>query len=104
MTVRPYRLYDNNTWMSYKNLKAACWDFCVKLYNMNHLDLVHTGTFEPTVFLNETHHKRYVVRLLFPYTVFRIEKMTKGDLDQEMFTKTLHEVYEMFNERIQHKD
>lgn len=100
MGIRPYRLYDNDTWISYRNLKAACWDLCVKLYNMKHLDLIYTGKFETTVFLGEEYHKRYVIRLLFPYTEFRIEKMTKGDINQEEFLKTLEEVYEIFNERI----
>lgn len=76
----------------------------MKLYNMKHLDLFHTGTFEKTEYMGNEYHKSYVVRLLFPYTEFKIKKMTKGDLDREEFMKTLNEVYELFNERIQHKD
>lgn len=102
--MRPYRLYDNKHWTSYPNLKAACWDLCVKLYNLNHLDLALKGYFPRTYFLDSAFHKCYVVKLLFPYTEFEIKKMTKGDLDQEEFMKTLTEVYEIFNERIQNKN
>ena len=104
MTTRPYRLYDNKHWMSYKNLEAACWDLCVKLYNLDHLDLVLKGYFPRTYFLEYPFNNRYTVTLLFPYTEFEIKKMTKGDIDQEEFMKTLNKVYEIFNERIQHKD
>jgi hypothetical protein len=90
--------------MSYKNLEAACWDLCVKLYNLDHLDLVLKGYFPRTYFLEYPFNKRYTVTLLFPYTEFEIKKMTKGDIDQEEFMKTLNKVYEIFNERIQHKD
>lgn len=90
--------------MSYKNLEAACWDLCVKLYNLGHLDLVLKGYFPRTYFLEYPFNKRYTVTLLFPYTEFEIKKMTKGDIDQEEFMKTLNKVYEIFNERIQHKD
>lgn len=104
MGVRPYRLYDNKNWTSYSNLKAAMWDLCVKLYNMNHLDLIHTGKFEETEFLGNTFYKQYVITLLFPYTEFKIKKTTKGDFNQEEFKTTLRLVEKMFNERIQHKN
>ena len=102
--MRPYRLYDNKHWTSYPNLKAACWDLCVKLYNADHLELALKGSFPRTYFLEYPFNKCYTVKLLFPYTEFEIKKMTKGDLDQEEFMKTMTEVYEMFNERIQNKN
>lgn len=104
MNVRPYRLYDNEHWTSYKNLKAAVWDLCVKLYTLNNLNLLHVGRFEETEFLGDVFHKQYVITVFVPYTILKIKKMTKGDLDQEEFLKTLTEVEQIFNERIQHKD
>ena len=104
MTTRPYRLYDNEHWMSYPSLRAAIWDLCVKLYTLNNLKLLHMGQFEETEFLGDKFHKQYVVRIHMPYTVLKIKKQTKGDLDQEEFMKTLNEVYELFNERIECKD
>lgn len=102
--MREYRLYDNEHWMSYKTLKAALWDLCVKLYALNCLDLLHVGQFEETEFLGNTHHKQYVVRVFIPHTVLKIKKQTKGDIDQEKFIEELNTVYKMFNERIQNKD
>lgn len=104
MTSREYRLYDNEHWMSYKTLKAALWDLCVKLYTLNCLDLLHMGQFEETEFMGDVYHKQYVIRLMMPYTVLKIKKQTKGDVDQGEFMKILNEVYEIFNERIQNKN
>lgn len=103
MTTRPFRLYDNEHWMSYKTLRAAVWDLCVKLYSHNNLELLRMGQFEETEFIGETFHKQYVIRLFMPYTILRIKKLTKGDLDQEEFMRTLDEVLEIFNERIKNK-
>lgn len=102
--ARPYRLYDNEHWMSYPNLKAAVWDLCVKLYNLNNLNLLHMGQFEETEFMGFIHHKQYVIRIYMPYTVLKIKKLTKGDLDQEEFIQTLDEVLKMFNDRIKCED
>ena len=104
MMTRSYRLYDNEHWMSYKTLKAACWDLCVKLYTLNCTHLLHMGQFIPTEFLGTTYHKQYVITLACPWTKLKIKKMTKGDLDQEEFLKTLSEVEKLFNERIHNKD
>jgi uncharacterized protein (UPF0305 family) len=61
------------------------------------------GQFEETEFIGETFHKQYVIRLFMPYTILRIKKLTKGDLDQDEFMRTLDEVLEIFNERIKNK-
>ena len=104
MISRTYRLYDNEHWMSYKTLKAALWDLCVKLYSLKCLHLIHLGQFEETEFLGQKHQKQYVIRLHIPYTVLKIKKQTKGDLDQINFMTELNEVLEIFNDRIQNKN
>ena len=103
MMTREYRLYDNEHWMSYKTLKAAIWDFCVKLYTLDCLNLLRMGQFEETEFMGFTYHKQYVIRITMPYTILKIKKLTKGDLDQGEFMRTLDEVLEIFNERIKNK-
>lgn len=102
--TRLYRLYDNEHWMSYTTLKAAVWDLCVKLHNLNCMNLLHMGQFEETEFMFNKYHKQYVIRIFIPYTVLKIKKMTKGDIDQDELINTLVEVEKLFNERIQSKD
>lgn len=103
---REYQLYDNNFWTSYHTLNAACWDLCVKLYNLKRLDLLFNGTFEETIhpFSGKKYYKRYSIELLFPYSKFTIKKTTKGDLNREELYETLDRVYKLFNERIKNKD
>lgn len=100
----PYRLYDNEHWMSYRSLKACIWDLCVKLYHLQCLELLHKGVFKQTTFMDKTYQKQYVIEILMPYTVLKIKKLTKGDLNQDEFLKTLVEVEKLFNERIQNKN
>lgn len=71
-----------------------------KLTSMNTMCCLDNYYFEETKFLitNETHKKRFVVKIEIPPTTLRVRKITKGDIDEEMFLTTLYKIKRRFYE------
>lgn len=71
-----------------------------KLTSMNTMCCLDNCYFEETKFLitSETFKKRFVVKIEIPPTILRVRKITKGDIDEEMFLTTLYKIKRRFYE------
>lgn len=97
---RPYKVYINGLWQSFKTLPQAAWYVIDKLNKINAKHLLLNGEFVESKFLNSTHHKRYKIVVLFPYTEIVIKKESKGDWNQTELLETLSVCDKMYNERV----
>jgi hypothetical protein len=97
---RPYKVYVNKYWQSFKTLPQAAWYVLEKLNQINARQLITQGEFIDSFYLNEKYCKRYKITVLFPYTEIVIKKEDKGDWNRTELLDTLSVCEKIYNERI----
>lgn len=98
--TRPYKVYVNQYWQSFRTLPEACWYVIEKLYKLNAIHLLTSGVFVETSYLDDVFIKRYKITILFPYTEIVIKKENKGDWNQTELLETLSVCKKIYDERV----